>query len=648
MLKKVPLQAFWEILAIYMKPLWRKVLLLFVLLMIGIGLQVLNPQIIRYVLDTAQTTQQLRPIMIAGALFLFSALLLQIVTVAATYIGEDVGWTATNRLRADLALHCLKLDMSFHGDRTPGQMIERIDGDVANLAIFFSQFVVQVLGSALLLLGVLIALFLEDWRIGMALTLYAIGALFTLSRMHGIAVPFWKEAREASAELFGFIEEQLSGTEDVRASGATQYVQHNLFRFGRQRLDKERRAGLANTLMVMTWLGLFTLGQVIAYTTGYSFFRNGVLSVGAVYLIIAYTDAIYRPIEQITDQIQNLQKAGASIERVKELYLTPIRIHDGDQLLPQHALGLRFEHVSFAYPMTKQTDKTNEQEGHPEHVEHQHELETVELLHHNTPELLPEAPHDMPVELAHTQEPQGQRPVLKQLSFELEPGQVLGLLGHTGSGKTTVTRLLFRLFEPDQGQITLYNGADEVALSDTQLDDLRHKVGMVTQDVQLFRATVRDNLTFFDTSISDAQILSVLDDLGLDEWFRRLPNGLDTILATGGSGLSAGEAQLLAFTRVFLKNPGLVILDEASSRLDPATEQLIERAVDKLLHPQSGKRTAIIIAHRLATVQRADQILILDQGEIAEYGQREELLRDPDSRFAQLLRVGGLEEVLAA
>ena len=216
--------------------------------MIGIGLQVLNPQIIRYVLDTAQTTQQLRPIIIAGALFLLSALVLQVVTVAATYIGEDVGWTATNRLRADLALHCLKLDMSFHGDRTPGQMIERIDGDVANLAIFFSQFVVQVLGSALLLLGVLIALFLEDWRIGMALTLYAIGALFTLSRMHGIAVPFWKEAREASAELFGFIEEQLSGTEDVRASGATQYVQHNLFRFGRQRLDKERRAGLANTL----------------------------------------------------------------------------------------------------------------------------------------------------------------------------------------------------------------------------------------------------------------------------------------------------------------------------------------------------------------------------------------------------------------
>lgn len=645
MLKKIPLQAFWDILAIYLRPLWRKVLVMFVLLMIGIGLQVINPQIIRYVLDTAQTTGQLQPILIAGVLFLLSAFVLQIVTVAATYTGEDVAWTATNRLRADLALHCLKLDMSFHGDRTPGQMIERIDGDVANLAIFFSQFVVQVLGSGLLLLGVLIALFIEDWRIGLALTIYAIGALFVLSRMHGIAIPFWKDAREASAELFGFIEEQLSGTEDVRASGATQYVQHNLFRFGRQRLEKERRAGLANTLMVITWLGLFTLGQVIAYTTGYSFFRNGVLSIGAVYLIIAYTDAIYRPLEQITEQIQNLQKAGASIERVKELYHTPVLIQEGSQMLPENALGLRFENVSFAYPLSKLAKQDTDQEA--DTYEKQPELETVEMLHHNTPDLLPEELGDRPDIAIHDDQEKLKR-VLKEISFELEPGQVLGLLGHTGSGKTTVTRLLFRLFEPDHGRIMFYNAANEVDLSATQLDDLRHKVGMVTQDVQLFRATVRDNLTFFDTSISDAKILAVLDDLGLDDWFRRLPDGLDTILATGGSGLSAGEAQLLAFTRVFLKNPGLVILDEASSRLDPATEQLIERAVDKLLHPPSGKRTAIIIAHRLATVQRADQILILGQGQIAEYGSYDELVRDPDSRFAQLLRVGGLEEVLAA
>ncbi len=165
---------------------------------------------------------------------------------------------------------------------------------------------------------------------------------------------------------------------------------------------------------------------------------------------------------------------------------------------------------------------------------------------------------------------------------------------------------------------------------------------MVTQDVQLFHASVRDNLTFFDRRISDAQIEQVLRDLELWSWIQALPQGLETQLASGGQSLSAGEAQLLAFARVFLKDPGLVILDEASSRLDPATERLLERAVDRLLRD----RTGIVIAHRLQTVQRADEIMILEHGEIVEYGPRAELARNPASRFYSLLQTG-LEEVLA-
>jgi len=165
---------------------------------------------------------------------------------------------------------------------------------------------------------------------------------------------------------------------------------------------------------------------------------------------------------------------------------------------------------------------------------------------------------------------------------------------------------------------------------------------MVTQDVQLFGASIRDNLTFFDTEVSDEDLTAALDELGLLEWVTTLPHGLATELDAGGSGLSAGQGQLLAFTRIFLENPGLVILDEASSRLDPATEHLIEQAVDRLL----AGRTGIIIAHRLATVNRADDILILDDGRIAEYGARARLAADPDSRLSRLL-VTGMEEVLA-
>lgn len=200
-----------------------------------------------------------------------------------------------------------------------------------------------------------------------------------------------------------------------------------------------------------------------------------------------------------------------------------------------------------------------------------------------------------------------------------------------------MTRLLFRLYDPNQGTLKLGG----VNLRHVSLADLRQQVSMVTQDVQLFQATVRENLTFFNPHIPDSQLEQVMKSLRLWEWVQSLPKGLETPLA-GGESLSAGEAQLLAFARVFLKNPGLIILDEASSRLDPSTEALMERTVDFLF----TERTGVVIAHRLKTVQRADDILILEDGCAVEYGPRLELAANPSSRFYHLLQTG-LEEVLA-
>ena len=214
---------------------------------------------------------------------------------------------------------------------------------------------------------------------------------------------------------------------------------------------------------------------------------------------------------------------------------------------------------------------------------------------------------------------------------------MLGILGRTGSGKTTITRLLFRLYDPDEGKVLI--GGENIR--EARIAEVRSRVGLVTQDVRLFHGTLRDNLTFFDRGASDERLLEVLHDLGLKQWYDSLAEGLDTTLEPEGGGLSSGEAQMLAFARVFLKDPGLVILDEATSRLDRSTEAAIERAVDRLVEG----RTVLIVAHHLATIQRCDDIVILEGGRIVEAGEREALASDPGTRFHSLLR-SGLEEVL--
>lgn len=579
----IPLREYWNLLVRYLQPQWPRVALLAGLLLSTIALQLINPQIIRLFIDTAQQGGPTETLLVAAFLFIGLGLLASGLVIAATYVSETVAWAATNYLRRDVAAHCLRLDLSFHKRRTPGEMIERIDGDVTALANFFSQFVVHIVASLVLLVGVLVLLYREEWRVGVGLTLYALLALAVLIRIRNFATPYWTAAFEARALFYGFLGERLAGTEDLRANGATGYVMRRFYEILRSWVDVERKAGLAGNAMWMSHLAVLTAGQAVALGIGAYLYTTGTITIGAAFLIYTYTLLLLRPIEQIRGQLQNLQQASASIGRVKELLTTVSRVQDGiGQAIPPRALAVTFEAVTFGY---------DENEA-----------------------------------------------VLHDMTFSLQAGRVLGLLGRTGSGKTSLTRLLLRLYDPQQGEIRLGGTPLRSAL----LDEVRQRVGMVTQDVQLFHATVRDNLTFFDRTMADEQILVTLNDLGLGTWYNTLSDGLDTMLASDGSGLSAGEAQLLAFARVFLKNPGLVILDEASSRLDPVTEHLIERAISKLL----AGRTAILIAHRLATVYRADEIMILEGGRLVEQGDRTDLARDPTTRFYRLLQTG-LEETLA-
>jgi ABC-type multidrug transport system fused ATPase/permease subunit len=608
-------------LATYLGPQRGRVALLAALLLGSIGLQLLNPQIIRYFIDTAQAGAAAAALTTAALGFVAAGLAQRAAAFGALYVGENVGWTATNRLRADLARHCLRLDMAFHKAHTPGELIERIDGDVSTLDDFLSQFTVRLLGNALLIAAILALLFREDWRLGLGLVAYTAVAFAALSSVQQLGTRRWAAYREADAGLFGFLEERISGTEDIRASGAEAHTLGRLELLMRGALEKNRAARLASNLTFVATNFLFVIGYALGLAIGAYLYTQGHVSIGTAFLVVYYIGMLAAPLDSIREQAQGLQQAGASIGRVSELLALRPRVVEAPRAaLPAGALGVEFDHVSFAYD-----DELNQRPA---------EQADMEIMRQG------DKPAEYPLSLSPglpVSTLQSPPVVLHDISFALAPGRKLGLLGRTGSGKTTLTRLIFRLYDPAAGAIRL-GGQD---IRDLRFGDLRGRVGMVTQDVQLFQASIRDNLTLFDRTIDDERIWRALEELGLREWASGLPQGLDTRLGAGGLGLSAGEAQLLAFARVFLRDPALVILDEASSRLDPATERLLERAIDRLL----AGRSAIIIAHRLGTVQRADEIMILDHGQVAELGPRDRLAADPGSRFAQLLRTG-LEEVL--
>ncbi len=557
--------------------------LLAIILCGTIAVQIVTPLVASRFIDESTSGGALGDLLILALLTMGLALVGQGMAIAETYVAEHVSWAATNALRADLLAHLLKLDATFHTVHAAGELIERADGDVATLSRFFSRFVISILGNSVLIVAVLGLLTYVNWRVGLGLSTFVVLALIVMLRIRAAAAPLWAAERQASADFYAFLSEYLAGLEDIRSNGAGAFVLRRCAEVMRSWLSVTRKAQMRGYALVATSQGLFALGTIVAFAVCAILYKDGALTIGTIYLIFRYTEMLREPTEQIRNEVQDLQQADASIGRIEGLLQTMPRLKDGTgAILPAGRLAVELDCVSFGY--------------------------TSDTL------------------------------ALQNLSVRLEPGRVLGVVGRTGSGKTTLTRLLPRFYDPLAGSVRL-GGID---IREVQLAALRARIGLVTQDVHLLNASIRDNLTLFDADVPDNQIHAVLATLGLTYWLQELPDRLDTLLGSGGIGLSAGQAQLLACARIFLRDPDVIILDEASSRLDPATERLVHTALGRLIEG----RTGIIVAHRLSTVAYADDILVLDDGQMREYGPRRALAADPNSHFAGLLRTATEEITL--
>ncbi|HXH59336.1 ABC transporter ATP-binding protein [Iamia sp.] len=574
-----------------LRPERRALVLLGVVLLVAVGLPVGAQLLLGRFVDEAADGASAGALTTIAATFGALLLVANVLQLAVTALAVRLAWRIGNRLRVDLCRHALALDLTWHGEHSAGEVIERVDGDIEAVTKFASAAVLQVVGNVAVLVAVGGVALIIEWRAGLVLLITVGVALAVLVRVRSLAVPYHDAEREVLGRLYGDLEERLGGLEDIRANGAGPWAVDRLHRSSARWWRAARQASLRGEGGYASTGITFAVGTAVTLGVAAVLAGNGQVTLGTVLVLFRFVQMVQAPLERIGEQLSEFQKAVAGVRRAARLLGTPVGIVGGDQELPAGPLAIDLHRVTLRYAGTPGTD--------PDHAG------------------------------AEDHDP---RLALRDVDLHLAPGTSLGVVGRTGSGKTSLGRLLARFWDPSDGSVRV-GGVD---LREADAASLRRRVAIVTQEVEVLRATLRDNLTLFGAvEADDARLAAALADVGLDGWLAELPEGLSTAL-DGTTRLSGGEAQLLAFARVLLADPGLVVLDEATSRLDPATEGRVQAATRRL---REG-RTLVVIAHRLATTRDLDEVCVVDDGRIVEHDARAVLAADDSSHYARLVAAG--------
>ncbi len=500
-------------------------------------------------------------------LLLLAVLLRLTLQGTQSFLVQSIGQRLTARLRGDLFRHSLDLSLRFH-DRTPvGKLLTRLTSDVDALAEVFGSGAIGVLADLVTLVVIATLMLTIEWRLGLLLLALQLPLTWTVITLQQRYRRSNYRVREELSQLNADLQENLQGLEVVQM-------------FRREKLNSERfeqtsglyRKAINGTIFydssisaLLEWVALAAVALVLA--VGGSLVTAGAMGLGVLTTFILYSQRLFDPLRQLAERFTQIQGGLTAVERIGELLDEPQEIVERGKPNPVLNHGAEqgeviFEDVCFSY--------------------------------------------------------RPDEPILQHLNLHITPGEHVALVGPTGSGKSTVIRLLCRLYEPQQGRILL-DGTD---IRDLPISELRRQLGVVLQDTFLFSGSVADNLTL-DRQLPRQQLEQLSNELGLNPLLQRLPQGLDTPLRERGGNLSSGERQLLAVARVALRAPSVLVMDEATAFMDPSTEATLQRDLARLL----DHRTAIVIAHRLATVESSDRILVLKRGRLVEQGSHQELRR---------------------
>jgi len=480
------------------------------------------------------------------------------------YLSTWIGQNVILDLRRKIFKHIMSLKMKFF-DKTPiGTLVTRAVSDIETIADIFSQGLLVIIAELLKLIIVLIFMFYTDWRLSLV-TLLTIPVLLVATAWfkRNIKASF-QDVRDKVSSINSFVQEHIVGMNIVQIFNREQAEFKKFKKINSEHRDAHLRSIFYYAVFfpVVEVLSAVSIGLVVWYG-GQGIISGKEITIGEIIAFIIYIQMMFRPIRQLADRFNILQMGIVGSERVFRVIDTDEKIeNDGNMEVSDLAGDISFENVWFRYKKDQW--------------------------------------------------------ILKDLSFSIKSGNFLALVGHTGAGKSSIIRILNRFYEIEKGNIKI----DDISIKNLTLESLRNNIALVQQEVFLFSDSIFNNISLYEENISEELIIRSSKEIGIYDFIMSLPNGFNYVVGERGVTLSSGQRQLIAFLRVYVRNPKILILDEATASIDSSTEKLIQNALDKL----SKNRTTIVIAHRLSTIVKADKILLLEEGKIKEQGTHKSLL----------------------
>ena len=561
---------------IYCKPYIRQ---FYLLVFFTISLSILSPirpYLVQLTIDNHVAFNDyngmLNMIIILIVLLLFQG----VIQYYHTYLSGWIGQNIVRDLRIKLYSHIQKLRLKFFDNTPIGKIITRNISDIETIAEVFGQGLASIIGDLLQLVGILIIMFLINWKLTLiTLSTFPLLLLVTYIFKEKVKVSF-NNVREAVANLNSYVQEHIVGMNVVQIFARESKEYESFKKINKNHLESNLKAVLYNSLYFPAMEFFTALGMGLMIWYGSNQILEDEISLGILIAFIMYLQMFFRPIRMIADRFNVLQMGVVSSIRIFKLLDNQEMIVNNDKLKIENNISgkLEFKNLWFAY---------NKKDY-----------------------------------------------VLRNINFKINPGNVLAIVGSTGSGKTSIINLINRFYEFNKGEIYL----DENKLRDYNLNELRQVIGYVPQDVFLFSDTIRNNLTLGNKKISDSEIWDVIRYLKAERFIEKLPGKLDYNVMERGATLSVGQRQLLSCIRILLLDPKIILLDEATSSVDSETEEIIQNAISKILN----KRTSIVVAHRLSTIKQADNIIVLENGEIVESGKHNELKKN-NKHYSKLYKM---------